>query len=141
MPVPKNKLLYAKVKKMANKKFVTPSSIYRSSWIVKKYKSLGGKYTSKIKPKKTGLVRWFKEKWVDLKRPIVSKVKSSKTKAKKYMPCGRPSAKMTKLKYPLCRPSIRITTKTPRTYREISKKSLDKAKTQKKSKKRILFGK
>ncbi len=57
------------------------------------------------------------------------------------MPCGRPSAKMTKLKYPLCRPSIRVTKKTPRTYKEISKKSLDKAKKQKKSKKRILFGK
>jgi len=152
MPVPKNKLLYAKVKRMANKKFDTPSSIYRSSWIVKKYKSLGGRYTSKKKPKKTGLARWFKEEWVDLKRPIKTKAEKSTKKStkkptkksekvQKYMPCGRPSAKMTKLKYPLCRPSIRVTKKTPRTYKEISKKSLVKAKKQKKSMKRIKFGK
>ena len=36
MPTPKNKKLYDKVKQMANKKFDTPSSIYKSSWIVKK---------------------------------------------------------------------------------------------------------
>ena len=141
MPVPKNKVLYAKVKRMANEKFDTPSSIYRSSWIVKKYKSLGGTYAAKTKPKKTGLARWFKEEWVDLKRPIKTKAKKSTKKVQKYMPCGRPSAKMSKLKYPLCRPSIRVTKKTPRTYNEISKKSLVKAKKQKKSMKRIKFGK
>jgi len=201
MAVPKNKKLYAKVKKLANEKFATPTSIYKSSWIVKKYKSLGGEYDTKTKPGKgplTGLARWFKEEWVDLKRPIpakkstVKKTKSEKTKSektktkktkskktklvkplkktkskktkskktklvkplkktktkktkpakplKKYMPCGRPSAK-SNTPYPLCRPSIRITKKTPRTYQEISKKSLAKAKQQKKNKKRIMFGK
>ena len=135
MPTPKNKKLYDKVKQMANKKFDTPSSIYKSSWIVKKYKDLGGVYTTKTKPKKTGLTRWYKEKWVDLKRPVKQKNKTT------YMPCGRPSAKMTKLKYPLCRPSVRVTKKTPRTYKEITKKSLDNAKLQKQGKQRIKIGK
>ena len=137
MPVPKNKALYAKVKRMANEKFNTPTSVYKSSWIVKKYKSLGGAYAAKTKPKKTGLARWFKEEWVDLKRPI-----KGKTKEKKFMPCGRPSAKSSKSEYPLCRPSIRVTKKTPRTYKEISKKSLVKAKKSKRSlRDRVLFGK
>lgn len=157
MAVPKNKKLYAKVKKLANEKFATPTSIYKSSWIVKKYKSLGGEYDTKNKSVKgplTGLARWFKEEWVDLKRPIpakkstksknktqpVKKTKPVKKKTKKYMPCGRPSAKGN-TPYPLCRPSIRVTKKTPRTYQEISKKSLAKAKQQKKNKKRIMFGK
>ena len=138
-PTPKNKALYEKVKRMANKKFTAPSSIYRSSWIVQTYKSLGGTYTGKAKPKSTGLARWFKEKWVDLKRPI--KPAKNKPKSAKYMPCGRPSAKSAKSGYPLCRPSVRVTKKTSRTYKEISKKSLSRAKKQKTGAKPIKFGK
>ena len=134
MAVPKDKKLYAKVKRLANNKFDSPSSVYRSSWIVRKYKSLGGLYAV-AKPTNTGLARWFKEKWVDLKRPVAGASRKS------YMPCGRPSAKKTKLAYPLCRPSVRVTKKTPRTYKEISKKSLAKAKKQKKGKARIKFSK
>lgn len=46
MAEPTNKTLYAKVKKMAEKKFEKPSA-YRSAWIVKEYKSAGGKYKGK----------------------------------------------------------------------------------------------
>ena len=135
MPVPKDKKLYARVKRMADGRFDAPTSIYKSSWIVQKYKSLGGLYTTKVKPTNTGLARWFKEKWVDLKRPVPSGRQSKAA----YMPCGRPSAKKTKLAYPLCRPSVRVTKKTPKTYKEISKKSLVKAKKQKKGEARIKF--
>ena len=73
--------------------------------------------------------RWYKEKWVDLKRP---------KKNGSFEPCGRKSVNI-KSKYPLCRPSHRISKKTPRTYKELSKESIKKAKKNKKSSKRISF--
>jgi hypothetical protein len=123
--------LYEKVKKLANKKFESKSGIYRSSWIVKEYLKRGGKYSG-IKSKSKGLVRWYKEDWVDLNRPTSTG----------FAKCGRHSTN--KGKYPLCRPSKRVTSKTPRTYKEISKKSIKKAKKQKskvKGSKNIQFGK
>lgn len=58
--------------------------------------------------KTSELDRWFKEKWVDI----------SKKKDGKHPPCGRSDAD--KGKYPKCRPSKRITKKTPRTSKELS---------------------
>lgn len=46
MAEPTNKKLYEKVKKQADKKFDKPSA-YKSGWIVKQYKSLGGNYKGK----------------------------------------------------------------------------------------------
>ncbi len=131
MPVPTNKKLYNYIKKLANKKFKSPSGIYRSSWIVREYKKRGGKYTG-TKSKKRGLTRWFREKWIDLKRPI----RNSRNKIIGYRKCGR---KKIKGKYPLCRPSKRITSKTPKTYKELSKKSIKRAKKIKKNYKYIKF--
>jgi len=51
MSDPTDQKLYSYVKTLANKKFKSPSGIYRSSWIVKEYKKRGGKY-SWSKPKK-----------------------------------------------------------------------------------------
>jgi len=121
-PFPKDQKLYNYVKQLANKKFTSPSGIYRSSWIVKEYKRRGGIYSGK-KQSSIGLKRWFKEKWIDLNRPI----KNSKGKVIGYKPCGRKSSK-SKEKYPLCRPSIKINKHTPRTYKSISEKSIVKAK-------------
>ena len=124
--------LYEKVKKLANKKFESKSGIYRSSWIVKEYLKRGGKYSgTKSQSKSKGLARWYKENWVDLNRPT----------SIGFAKCGRRSLEG---KYPLCRPSKRVTSKTPRTYKEISKKSIKKAKKQKskvKGSKNIQFGK
>ena len=119
MAVPINKDLYDKVKKEANKKFKSPSGIYRSSWIVREYKKRGGKYKG-TKPTNKGLKRWYKEDWVDLNRPIYKN-----KKIVGYKPCGR---KSTSKKYPLCRPSKRISKKTPKTYKELSKGSIKSAK-------------
>ena len=52
---------------------------------------------------KGGLTRWFKENWVD--------VKTGK-------PCGR--SKGEKRGYPACRPSKRVSSKTPKTTIEMS---------------------
>lgn len=133
---PKDELLYNSVKREASKKFKSPSGIYRSSWIVKEYKKRGGKYIGS-KNKNSGLSRWFKEEWVDINRPI----KNSKGKVIGYKKCGRKSQKKSKgTNYPLCRPSKRVNKSSPRTYKEISRKSLNKAKKDKKSSASIKFG-
>ena len=95
-PVATNKALYNYVKQLANKKFKSKSGIYRSSWIVKEYKRRGGKYSGK-KTSSSGLKRWYREKWVDLNRPI----RNSKGKIIGYKSCGRKSVKGSKDKYPL----------------------------------------
>jgi hypothetical protein len=125
---PLNKSLYKYVKGLADKKFLSKTGIYKSSWIVKEYKRRGGKYKGK-KPsyKSPGLKRWYKERWVDLNRPI----KNSKGKVIGYKSCGRKSVKFSKEKYPLCRPLKKITSKTPKIVKSLSKRSILKAKKKK----------
>lgn len=137
---PLNKSLYKYVKNLADKKFLSKTGIYKSSWIVREYKKRGGKYSGK-KPsyKSPGLKRWYKEKWVDLNRPI----KNSKGKIVGYKSCGRKSVKGSKDKYPLCRPLKKITSKTPKTVKSLSKRSILKAKKKKskvKHKGNVQFG-
>jgi len=117
---PLDRQLYEHVKQKADNIFPSKSGVYRSSWIIREYKKLGGRFMGS-KPKNTGLSRWYNEKWVDLNRPI----KDSKGKVIGYEPCGRKSMKG---KYPLCRPSIRVTSSTPLTYQEFSTKIINKAK-------------
>ena len=138
MPEPIDKNLYEYVKSLADNKFESKSGIYRSSWIVKEYIRRGGLYYNN-KPKLSGLKRWFKEKWVDLNRPI----KNKSGKIIGYHECGRESNEKNIEKYPLCRPSRKISSKTPRTYQELSKVSIEKAKREKrrvKGSKNIQFG-
>jgi hypothetical protein len=137
-PQPTNKALYNYVKQLANKKFKSKSGIYRSSWIVREYKTRGGKYSGK-KTSSSGLKRWYKEKWIDLNRPI----RNSKGKIIGYKSCGRSKVKGSKDKYPLCRPLKRVNKGSPRTYRSISSHSISKAKKDKskiKHKGNIKFG-
>lgn len=123
MPEPIDIELYNKVKNLANRRFKSKTGIYRSSWIVREYKRLGGKYRgSKPNDRSPGLKRWFKEKWVDLNRPI----KNSKGRIIGYKSCGRNSLK-NKERYPLCRPSKRVTSGTPKTFKELSKYSIERA--------------
>jgi len=68
------------------------------------------------------LTRWFKEKWVD--------VKTGK-------PCGR--QKGDQRGYPACRPSKRISSKTPKTKGEMSKEELTKFKKEKTGPKKISY--
>ena len=66
------------------------------------------------------LKRWFKEKWVD--------VKTGKD-------CGR--TKGDGRPYPACRPSKRVSSKTPKTRSELSKAETERFKKEKTSSKRI----
>lgn len=63
MPIIDNPELYSKAKKIADEKYSKPSA-YKSGFIVKKYKELGGTYTDDKEPK--NLKRWFKEDWKDI---------------------------------------------------------------------------
>ena len=69
------------------------------------------------------LDRWFKEKWVDVK----TGKKCGRGKNEK----GRP--------YPACRPSKRVSSKTPKTRSEMSKEELTKFKREKTSSKNISY--
>ena len=71
---------------------------------------------------KSGLTRWFKENWVD--------VKTGK-------PCGR--SKGENRAYPACRPKKRVSSKTPKTVGEMSASEKAKFKREKTSSKKINY--
>lgn len=95
MPEIVNKQLYNKVKLEADKIYKKPSA-YKSGYIVKTYKSLGGTYKDDNQPK--NLARWYKEDWKDVGNQ----------------------------QYPVYRPTKRINNKTPLTVDEIDKNNLKK---------------
>ena len=70
------------------------------------------------------LKRWHQEKWVDIKTG---------------KPCGRKSAKESKRAYPACRPSKRVSSKTPKTKSEMSSSEKSKFTRTKTSSKRIPY--
>lgn len=137
-PEPADKKLYSYVKRLADAKFASKTGIYKSSWIVQEYKRRKGTYIGrKPSSKSPGLRRWYREDWVDLNRPI-----RKNGKVVGYEPCGR-TPSQSKQKYPLCRPTHRVSIKTPRTYSEIDQKSIVKAKRKKsvvKGTRNISFG-
>lgn len=111
--------LYEKVKKSIYKKYPNHSA-YRSGLLVKEYKEefrkkYGNKrpYTGK-KTKKKGLTRWFAEDWKNQRLETGYKFKSD-----------------------IYRPTKRINKSTPKTFSEISKKRLEKARKEKALKGRV----
>jgi len=95
MAIPINKVLYKKVKDYADTVYSKPSA-YKSGFIVKTYKQLGGTYEDSGND--YNLKRWFKEKWQDVGNK----------------------------EYPVYRPTIRVNKKTPLTINEIDKSNLKK---------------
>jgi hypothetical protein len=95
MPQPTNPKLYEKAKAIADDKYSKPSA-YKSGFIVKTYKEMGGGYKDDDKPK--ALKRWFKEEWTDV---------------------GDKD-------YPVYRPTKRINKATPLTLQEIDPSNLKK---------------
>ena len=92
--IPIDKHLYKRAKEMADDVFEKPSA-FKSGYIVKKYKDLGGRYRGQ-KPRDQGLTRWFKEEWGDIGDR----------------------------QYPVFRPTKRITSDTPLLPSEIDPKNL-----------------
>ena len=72
------------------------------------------------------LNRWFKEKWVDVSR---------KDKDGKHPPCGRSKANTSSKGYPKCRPSVKVSSKTPKTSGSMSEGQKRAATKRKRSKK------
>jgi len=114
IPKPKDSKLYSKVKKEIYNKYPNHSA-YRSGILVKTYKKrFLEKYGKNKKPYlgtkkiKTGLRRWFDEKWVNQRGEVGYKYKND-----------------------IYRPSKRITSKTPKTHKELNKKDIKKARTMK----------
>ena len=130
MNVPVNKTLYARVKAEAKRKFKVYPSAYANAWLVREYKKRGGTYRVEKKRGKSspnprakgGLTRWFKENWVD--------VKTGK-------PCGR--SKGEKRGYPACRPSKRVSSKTPKTAGEVTAAEKVRFKREKTGSKKITY--
>jgi hypothetical protein len=91
-----NPELYEEAVAYADNIFKKPSA-FKSGFIVKKYKELGGTYSGE-KPNKTGIARWFKEEWKDIGNQ----------------------------EYPVFRPTKRITKDTPLTPEEIKPANLKK---------------
>ena len=85
---------------------------------VKVKKRLRGKNVARH----SGLKRWFKENWVD--------VKTGK-------PCGRQKGE--KRGYPACRPSKRVSSKTPKTAGEMSSAEKTRFKRAKTGSKKITY--
>lgn len=110
--VPKNvidKEMYVRAREKVKKKVSSYPSAYARAQIVNEYKKMGGRYRGSDGDK---LTRWFDEKWIDVSTG---------------RQCGRKNVKnMTKKEfkdtYPLCRPSRRVSKKTPMTKRQMERK-------------------
>ena len=125
-PKPKDKELYADIKKKAKKKFKVYPSIYANSWLVSEYKKAYAKkygegkeaYTGK-KPTDSGIPKWFDEEWIDLSRSNPDK--------NKWVDCGRPKADQKKSDwkkdYPKCYPK----SKAKKLWKDGGQKAFDDA--------------
>ena len=119
MPTPRDKSLYNKIKQQVYRE-IPKHSAYRSGIVVQKYKRQFNKKHPHKKPyigkktKKKGLSRWFKEKWRNQRGKVGYKYKSD-----------------------VYRPTRRITKKTPRTFKELGKRRIKKARSIKYRKGRV----
>ena len=117
MPTPNDKDLYEKIKKEITGKY--KPSAYRSGMIVRKYKEeylkkhknsnaySGNKETSNLK-------RWFNEQWLNQRGQVGYKFSGD-----------------------VYRPTIRINSKTPTTFNELTLQQIQRARNEKKTKGRI----
>ncbi len=113
MPTPNDKELYEKIKKDIYKKYPNHSA-YRSGLLVKKYKE---EYYKKHKNNNaysgdkanSNLKRWFDEKWRNDDGKVGYSNKSS-----------------------VYRPTVRVNSKTPTTFQELSRSQIERAKKEKK---------
>lgn len=95
MPKVLDSQLYEKAKSKADEIYKKPSA-YKSGFIVKTYKQMGGRYENHNEEK--DLKRWFDEKWKDIGHQA----------------------------YPVYRPTIKVNKNTPLTIHEINKKDMEK---------------
>ena len=101
MPEPLNRKLYEEIKKEIYAKYPNHSA-YRSGLLVQEYKKRGGEYTGD--KSKGSLGRWFKEDWKNQRGETGYKKKGD-----------------------VYRPTKRVSSKTPTTFKELTKKEIESA--------------
>ena len=115
-PEPTDFALYQRVKDRVYQQNPTHSA-YRSGMVVRAYKhAFAEKHGSSRSPYRAsrrrrqsgGLARWFKERWVNQRGEVGYKYKSD-----------------------VYRPSVRVNSRTPKTYRELSRSALRRARREK----------
>ena len=116
MATPTDKKIYETIKEYVKQRVSRWPSAYASGMVVNLYKKImnqhgkepyipfRGSHASIGRPTgiNKGLTRWYNEKWIDIKTNL---------------PCGKAK---TKEYYPTCRPSVRVTSKSPVTASELS---------------------
>ena len=103
---PLDKELYEKIKKEVWSEYKVPSA-YRSAQLVKRYKEAGGTYSGK-KDKDAPLNRWLDEAWKNQRGEVGYKYKSD-----------------------VYRPTVRINSKTPTTFNELTSTEIERARNEK----------
>lgn len=101
---PLDAALYASVKAEAKKRFRRWPSAYGSAWLSREYRARGGRYAGHSPG---GVRRWMREEWVQVGPALEGK----------KIPCGNRSSKGK-----ACRPSKRISPRTPLTVSEVVKR-------------------
>jgi len=87
-----NPKLYRQAQRKADETYKR-NSLYKSAFLVKTYRQLGGKYKDeRNKEKQSEVKRWFQQKWVSMEAFVAGKIQT----------CGRSQGDMRK--FPLCRP-------------------------------------
>ena len=117
---PADARLYAAVKRAVYKSNPQHSA-YRSGMVVRRYKaayrrahgSRGSPYRGS-KQRTQGLSRWFKERWRNQRGGVGYQRKGD-----------------------VYRPTVRVSAKTPKTFRQLSRRALQKAQQEKRSKGRV----
>lgn len=121
MVEPIDKELYNMIKELANKVFKSPTGIFRSAWISRMYRKVGGRY-SNIKTN-SKIKKWLSERWVDINQPI-----KKNNVIIGYEKCGHKNTQNNL--YPLCRPTIRKK-ETPLILQDIDKKTIKRVNKEK----------
>ena len=103
---PLDKELYEKIKTEVWSEYKVPSA-YRSAQLVKRYKEAGGTYSGK-KDKDAPLQRWLDEKWLNQRSEVGYKYKSD-----------------------VYRPTVRVNSKTPTTFNELTPTEIEQARNEK----------
>ena len=106
MPSPANKQLYARVKRGIYTKYPKHSA-YRSGLLVQEYKRRGGTYKGK-QHKDEGLTHGFASEWNNQRGEVGYKFKSD-----------------------VYRPTVRVNSKTPATFNELTPSELKRARREK----------
>jgi hypothetical protein len=113
MTTPRDRALYERVKRSVYRKHPKHSA-YRSGLVVQSYKRAykqkhkSSQAYSGSKPRRSGLSRWFAEKWRNQRGEVGYRYKSD-----------------------VYRPTRRVTSKTPKTFAELSKSRIRKAQSEK----------